>query len=272
MNIYSNRGLHTLTALSRLGPARPNPTYNKPRPNVAVGALIVSPAAARDKLNQVNAQVTTLDTEMKLNIQRPEFLSAWGEFRDNWQKFYDDHQSTVKILLTGTGTVDRKANEYQVQLSSWYSALKTENPTAKLVFPPPLPATAPPEGPSVPWWGISLLTLAGTGALIYGTYASYVYLREARAKKRFLEEEVVPRVLRSRGLPSIPTFFSESDSMTRLHAAPSHDPGSRRSSEAALGDGQIDWGWSPSKHLAQREAERERERDSERDSDHDYDE
>lgn len=266
---YSNRGLQTLAALSRLGPVRPNATYTKPRPNAAVGALLVSPAAARDKLGQVNAQVTTLDTEIKLNVQRPAFLTSWGEFRDNWQKFYDDHQSTVKILLTGTGTVDRKSNEYQAQLTSWYTALKAENPNAKLVFPPPLPPTAPPDGPSVPWWGISLLTLVGTGALAYISYASYVYAKEAQAKRRFLEERVVPAVLDARA-PALSGFYrshkglneGHPDSMTRVHAAKaSHDPGSRNSGSEALGDGQIDWDWSPSRHMAQREAEYERDSD-----------
>jgi len=270
---YSNQGLQTLSALSRLGPARPNATYAKPRPNPVVGALVLSPTMAQEKLRQVNAEVTTLDTEIKLNVQRPEFLKAWGDFKDNWQKFYDDHQSSTKIFLTGAGTVDRKSNEYQAQLLPWYTALKTENPNAKLTFPPPLPPTAPPDGPTVPWWGISLITLIGTGALAYISYASYVYAREAQAKRRFLEEKVVPAVL-ERNAPGISGFYrsfmapseeSHPDSMTRVHVAKAaHDPSLSRRESEVLGDGQIDWNWSPSKHFAQREAER--------DSDHDYDE
>lgn len=277
---YSNRGLQTLTALSRLGPARPNATYTKPRPNPAVGALFVSPAAAHDKLNTVNAQVTTLDNEIKLNVQRPEFLKAWGEFKDNWQKFYDDHQSSLKILLTGAGTVDRKSNEYQTQLTSWYTALKSENPNAKLVFPPPLPPSAPPDGPSVPWWGVSLLTLVGTGALAYISYASYVYAREAQAKRRFLEDKVVPAIL-DRNAPIASGFYrtykgleessGHPDSMTRIH------PGSRRDLQSrdpantkteVLGDGQIDWDWSPSRHMAERDARHVAESSN---NEHDYD-
>jgi hypothetical protein len=296
---YSNRGLQTLTALSRLGPVRPNATYTKPRPNPAVGALIISPAAAQEKLGEVNTQVSTLDTEIKLNVQRPEFLKAWGEFKDNWQKFYDDHQSTLKILLTGTGTIDRKANEYQGHLTAWYTALKTENPSARLVFPPPLPPTAPPDGPSVPWWGVSLLTLAGTGVLAYISYASYVYAKEAQAKRRFIEERVVPAVLEARA-PALSGFYpafprsagqaggasrkvTHPDSMTRVHPGSRRDHSagtggnsslSRQRRDEVLGDGEIDWNWSPSKHFAQREAERERERDSDPafgGASHDYD-
>lgn len=210
------------------------PTFQGQRPNVAVGALIVSPAEVRERMNSVNAQVNTLDSEIRTNVQRAAFLSTWELFRGNWQKFFDDNQSYAKILLTGTGTVERKANEYQAQLSNWYSALKQENPGAKLVFPPPLPPTAPPTGSGVPWWGISLLTLISTGALIYGTYASYLYIQEARRKKKFIEDEVVPRVLQSRGISpgrgALASAFNQSrtstrpddsdDSFTRVRAAP----------------------------------------------------
>lgn len=238
------RGINALSAIGTLRTGVPSrPTSQGPRPNVVIGQLIVSPAAVRDKLNQVNAQVGTLDSEIRSNVTRAGFLGTWSQFKDNWQKFYDDHQSLAKILITGTGTVDRKANEYQAQLSSWYEALKTENPTARLVFPPPLPPTAPPTGPSVPWWGISLLSILGTGALIYGTYASYLYIREAQAKKRFIEDEVVPRVLssnpRTAAFARMPTSFSENrashgtdspDSYTRMHVAEmSNDPDSRPS-------------------------------------------
>ena len=226
------QGLNTLAALGTLRmPSGSRPAVGR-QPNIAVGVLIVSPAAVRDKLNQVNAQVASLDAEIRTNVTRPGFLTTWTQFKDNWQSFYDAHQSTVKVLLTGTGTVDRKANEYQAQLSSWYEALKTENPTARLVFPPPLPPTAPPTGASVPWWGISLLTILGTGALFYGTYASYLYIREAQAKKRFIEEDVVPRVLganpRTAAFRRMPTSFQSRsdespDSYTRVHPAMSRD-------------------------------------------------
>jgi hypothetical protein len=225
-----------------------------------VGALVLSPAAAQEKLGQVNTQVTTLDTEIKLNVQRPDFLKAWGEFRDNWRMFYDDHQSTLKILLTGTGTVDRKSNEYQAQLTSWYTALKTENPNARLVFPAPLPPTAPPEGPSVPWWGISLITLVGTGALAYLSYASYLYAREAQAKRRFIEDQIVPAVLEARA-PALSGFYrshkglkeAHPDSMTRMHVAKASGQTSRDRGSEVLGDGQIDWNWSPSRHMAEQD-------------------
>lgn len=243
------KGVQTLARLGKLRmPSMTNPagvrgpTFQGARPNVAVGALIVSPGEVREKMDSVNTQVNTLDSEIKTNVTRPAFLSTWGEFRSNWQKFYDDHQSTAKILFTGTGTLDRKANEYQSQLSNWYSALKQENPQAKLVFPPPLPATAPPTGPSVSWWGISLLTLLGTGALAYMSYASYLYIKQAQAKKKFIEEEVVPIVLAHSGVPGtgltgkhLASAFNQSrttsreddsdfpesnDSFTRMHAAP----------------------------------------------------
>lgn len=240
MRILQQQGVSTLAALGvmRAGPRRP--TFQGPQPNVAVGALIVSPAAAKDKLNRVNAQIGALDSEIKINVTRPAFLSTWAQFKDNWQSFYDNHQSTTKIFLTGTGTVDRKADEYQAELTSWYEALKREAPNARLVFPPPLPPTAPPTGASVPWWGITLLTLIGTGAFAYISYASYVYLKEAQAKRKFVEDEVVPRVLASRGisLPSLRESDEERtqpriarkrggpDSYTRMHAgrALANDP------------------------------------------------
>ena len=223
------RGLATLSGLGVLRTGAPvRPTSTGPRPNVVVGALIVSPAAVRDKMNQVNAQIRSLDSEIRINARRPEFIAAWTQFKDNWQKFYDDHQSTLKILLTGTGTLDRKANEYQAQLTNWYEALKTEVPDARLVFPPPLPPTAPPTGASVPWWGITLLTLLGTGAVVYGSYASYLYIKEAQKKKQFIEDEVVPRVLASRLPPGFLRRTStrendDSDSLTRMHTAPARD-------------------------------------------------
>ena len=76
----------------------------------------------------------------------------------------------------------------------------------------------------MPWWGITLLTLLGTGAVVYGSYASYLYIKEAQKKKRFIEDEVVPRVLASRGIPAFPSRRTAgSDSMTRLHAAEARD-------------------------------------------------
>ena len=223
------QGLNTLAALGTLRMPSPSRPTTGRQHNVAIGVLIISPAAVRDKLNQVNAQVASLDAEIRSNVQREGFLTTWTQFKNNWQSFYDAHQSTARVLLTGTGTVDRKANEYQAQLSSWYEALKTESPNARLVFPPPLPPTAPPTGASVPWWGISILSILGTGALIYGTYASYLYIREAQAKKRFLEDEVVPRVLganpRTAAFSNVPTSFASRrtrsdespDSYTRVH-------------------------------------------------------
>lgn len=240
MRRYDQAGRKTLVALGTLGTPRTSPsTYEKPRPNVAVGALIANPAEVRERMNSVNLQVNSLDSEIKTNVTRAAFLSTWDQFRGNWQKFYDDNQSYAKILFTGTGTVERKANEYQAQLSNWYSALKQENPNAQLRFPPPLPPTAPPTGSSVPWWGISILTLLSTGALIYGTYASYLYVQEARRKKKFLEDEVVPLVIGSRTSSgrgrALASAFNQSrsssreddpggagvhDSYTRVHTTP----------------------------------------------------
>ena len=248
MSLLERQGINTLSALGVLRTGARSATSQGPRPNVAVGALIVSPSAVRDKMNQVNTQISSLDSEIRINVTRPAFLATWAQFKDNWQKFYDDHQSYAKIFLTGTGTLDRKANEYQSELTGWYEALKRENPNARLVFPPPLPPTAPPTGASVPWWGITLLTLLGTGAIAYGTYASYLYIKEAQAKRKFLEDEVVPRVLAARGI-SLPRQTSQQsddedeetaprvlpkrggpDSYTRVHAgrALANDPGSYR--------------------------------------------
>jgi len=233
-NDYERRGLSTLAALGvlRMGPR--TATQKGPRPNAVVGALIVSPSAIQDKMRQVNSQFQTMDAEVKLNATRPEFLTAWGEFRDNWQKFFDDHQSLTKILLTGTGTLDRKTTDYQTQLATWYEALQKENPNARLVFPPPLPPTAPPNGSSVPWWGISALTIVGTAFFSYIAYASYRYGKDALAKKQMLEEDVVPAVLSATGVP---------DSFTRLHLkgrAHSHDRDLSRETRDPVFDGQVD--------------------------------
>lgn len=225
------QGIHALTSFGsiRQGPSR----------NVAVGALIISPASVRDKMNQVNAHVSALDADIRSNVTRPGFLETWNTFKSNWQKFYEDHQSTASILLTGTGTLDRKADQYQAELPGWYAALKNENPSARTVFPPPTPPSAPPGGAEVPWWGITLLSIAGTGILAYLTYATYLYVQRARqttdiiqgAAKRYVGidgEEIDPRVIlasRRFSSPMPPRRIVKPSSMTRLHAAPvSNDP------------------------------------------------
>jgi hypothetical protein len=104
--------------------------------------------------------------------------------------------------------------------------------------------------------------LVGTGALAYLSYASYLYAREAQAKRRFIEDQIVPAVLEARA-PALSGFYrshkglkeAHPDSMTRMHAATaSRDPAVRRDDRRGsevLGDGQIDWNWSPSRHMAE---------------------
>lgn len=232
------QGIHALTSFGsiRQGPSR----------NVAVGALIISPSSVRDKMNQVNAHVSALDADIRSNVTRLGFLDTWNTFKSNWQKFYEDHQSTASILLTGTGTLDRKADQYQAELPGWYVALKNENPSARTVFPPPTPPSSPPDGAGVPWWGITLLSIAGTGILAYLTYATYLYVQRARqttdiiqgAAKRYVGidgEEIDPRVIlasRRFSSPMPPQRTVKSSSMTRLHAAPvANDPDSGRDDE-----------------------------------------
>jgi len=211
-----SQGLGVLAALalsqSVAKPARPRVT---PSNGSGVGAIFITPAAISDKLRSVNVQVHALDAEIRTNVTRAAFLSTWSEFLSNWQKFFDEHQSTARILFTGTGTLDRKADEYQAQLGSWYQALQRENPQARLNFPAPLPATKPIESGVFPWWGISLLTLAGVGLAGYGIYSTYKMVKEAQEIKGFLRKEVVPLALRE----------ASPDSYTRIHhLLPKRDP------------------------------------------------
>ena len=232
--VTERRGIAALSALGVLRTQAARPTSKGPRANAVVGALIVSPTAVQDKLRTTNGQVQALGTDILSNLgaltdaNAKNFVTTWTDFSDNWQKFYDDHQTLTKILLTGTGTLDRKITDYQTQLLAWSNAFEKQYPNARRSAPPPLPPTSPPNGVSVPWWGISLLTLLGTAALGYISYASYVYAKDAQRKKKILEEDVVPAVLAGEGFgPGLFRRRAETspDSFTRVHA--SHDPAFR---------------------------------------------
>lgn len=173
-----------------------------------------SPPAIYEKMRQVNGSAKSLNGDVAANVRRAAFVTAWNAWFASWSAFFQKYQGTMARFsaLTFTDELFQQVLSYETQLVSWYDAYGREKDGDKPVPPasgaPPVPnVPIPPsrdlpkppgdEGLVVPWWAwaIGIVVVAGAG------YATYRYIKHARAVKSVLDEKVVPQVLHVYGGP-----------------------------------------------------------------------
>ncbi len=217
----------------------------------AVGLLILTPDAVRTRLAEVDARFNTMNIDVESNL-RPlgtqrsrDLISSWLKFQASWREFFEKYQSTLNLLTTGTGTVNRQITKFEEDLAAWQTAVRAENPSGRLVTAP-ITSTdpsknEPAKGESIqgmPWYAVSALTVLAAGALGYVGYSGYQAVEEAKRKKKYLEEEVVPSLIgtrRARRSTLKGTLISASDPASDGTSQDSPTEGGRRQAEDGFG-------------------------------------
>jgi hypothetical protein len=146
--------------------------------------FFLSPSTVTESINNLDASVKALDADIAGNVHRQPFLVAWQAWKDAWTGFKNDNDSTIKLLLHGTGPVWRQAETYRIQLQGWRDAYVKE--TAGLAPSGPVPpAPTPVAPPKEPFWTPTKIAL---GVLIAGAlgFATYRYWQSARKTEKRL--------------------------------------------------------------------------------------
>jgi hypothetical protein len=77
------------------------------------------PSAILDELRTVDALVRQLDEDITQSRTRAEFKRAWATFREEWERFFDDHQSWMSRTWYA---VWEKTRDYRRRVKSWRAA------------------------------------------------------------------------------------------------------------------------------------------------------
>jgi hypothetical protein len=169
------------------------------------------PTITYEKMRQTNASALALDADIKRNVTRDMFLTAWKQWFLNWRAFFDKYQgswtNTAKLgAAFYSDELAERAEEYRAQLEGWFAGYSREKrpdgenvppPTAPL---PPKPALGPADEKNaggVPWWLISLITVGVISVGVGVAFALRKAYRETEAKREVLEKKVLPIVLGS---------------------------------------------------------------------------
>jgi len=105
----------------------------------------VTPAMARAKLNEVRAELQSLDRDIQPSAVPAQFKTEWGVFRDTYEAFYRDTIDNFFAINLGTKGTIEKAEEFQRQGLQWRALFEAQG--GKPTAPPPAP---PPPSPGLP--------------------------------------------------------------------------------------------------------------------------
>jgi hypothetical protein len=128
-----------------------------------VGALVVTPGAMLDEMNTVDALVRQLDIDVQASNVRQPFKTAFVAFRDEWRRFYAEHESWWGRMW---GAVYEKIVDFRRRAEEWRQAFLREGGNTAV------PSIAPPgDKPSIPTAYLWLIG-AGIGAWALASAAS----------------------------------------------------------------------------------------------------
>jgi hypothetical protein len=173
-----------------------------------------APSVTYDKMRQINASVIALDSDVKANVKREVFKNAWAAWKGSWDQFFkkqsDDFYRAGNIFMSDE--LAAQTESYRVQLEGWQTGYRVE---AGIPLVGPVIPKEPEKDSGVKWWAVSLATLGmlGVGALL--VYGFLKAKREADAKRLYLEQNVLPKVMGATMGPIGVDF---------AHAAAQHDP------------------------------------------------
>lgn len=163
------------------------------------------PAATYDKMRQMhNASAEPLERDIQLNVADPTYRAAWDNwYHHAWLPFYQKYAGPDASILTKFGAsfysdeVASRAEAFRQQLEHFYQTYPQQRTMTGQ--PVPRPTGAPPvlgglpagSRFTLPWWvwGIGLAAVGGIGLI------AYYRVKELRAKRKVLEEEVLPKYI-----------------------------------------------------------------------------
>lgn len=175
-----------------------------------------APTLIYEKMRQVNASASSLNSDIGGNVRRETFKASWASWFTNWKAFFDKYQGTFARFgaITYTDELFQQVLSYEAQLVTWYDAYSREKDGDKPVPPPSgtppvpnapippakgeLPEPPPGDGLVIPWWA----WVIGAGMLAGAGYMTYRYVKRAQAIRSILDEKVVPGVLQVYGGPA----------------------------------------------------------------------
>jgi hypothetical protein len=149
---------------------------------------LLTPSQVTESMRNLNAAVLALDSDIGANVTRQAFKDAWGAWKDAWNGFQNDNNSTLKLMIHGTGAAWRQNEQYRKQLDGWRTAYQKE--TGNLAPSGPAPVA---PGPGLPqqksgtnWWlwGFGLVALLGVGGYIFYRVSQPVRKRVDKVRHR----------------------------------------------------------------------------------------
>lgn len=174
------------------------PRTAKPSPSPATGFTM--PTTIWDKMQRIQASAESLNSDVRVHVNREAFKAAWDSWLAGWKTFFDKYQGIVNRLgsWTHTDELNKQTDAYGEDLVHWYDGYSREQQPDGTPVPPPSsqppklppPRTEESSGFSVPWW---LWMLGGVAVVGIGYYA-YKQVKELQAKKEAIETRVLPAV------------------------------------------------------------------------------
>jgi hypothetical protein len=120
--------------------------------DVGMGALVVTPGAMLDEMRTVDALIRQIEIDVKASSVRQAFKDAFASFREEWRKFYAEHESWWGRMW---GAVYEKILDFRRRAEEWRQAFLREGGNTAV------PSVAPPgEKPAI---SNAYLWLVGAG-------------------------------------------------------------------------------------------------------------
>lgn len=187
-------------------PFRQRSVFTAPFPSYAMTATgYTPPAATYDKMRQMhNASAEPLERDVQQNVASPDYRAAWDNwYHHAWLPFYQKYAGPDASVLTKFGAnlysdeVAARAEAFRQQLEHFYRTYPQQRTFSGQAVPrasgaPPILGGIPAgSGWSLPWWvwGLGLAAVGGVGLI------AYYRVKELRAKRKVLEEEVLPKYI-----------------------------------------------------------------------------
>lgn len=164
-----------------------------------------APRSSYEKLRQIHTAAEALDTQITSFIDDPVWKAGWNAWYErDFQPFYEKYAGPNASNWTKLGAAVesdklwQQTESYRQQLENFaaaYSQKRQRNgePVPPPSIPVPNRGIDPPEGGrfELPWWIWAL----GGAAVVGVGYLGYLRAKELTAKRRAIEERVLPRVL-----------------------------------------------------------------------------
>lgn len=109
-------------------PLDPEKAYEDAVNSEQIGAVIITPSAALDKIESINTDMAQLNGVItSSSTVRAELKASWTSFYDGWKKFYEANGPGFSGWASRLWASSYEgALEYEKKLANWYDAIKKE--------------------------------------------------------------------------------------------------------------------------------------------------